>query len=1263
MIKRITQLSLTFFFGLLTISAFAQQGEIQGKVIDAKTNEGVPFANVVVFVDGVQKGGSQTDFNGAYTIKPLVAGRYEVKCTYIGYDAASVTGVNVSTDKITYVDLKLEKAGIVTKTTTIVYKKPLIEKDNTTVQKTVTKEDIANLPNRNINNIVGSASNTYQKDDGKAVQIKGSRDNATKYIVDGVPIRSGGGIGIPANSIEQLTVVTGGIPAKYGDAIGGFVNITTRGASKKFSGGAEFTTSKFLDPYGYYFGTVGINGPLLFKKEPGAKNKKPMLGYNLSFEWEHNKDGNPSAVGNWRVKSNILDSIQRNPLIKDPKSGNFVPRANYVTLKDMEQIKFKQNVANNAYRGAAKIDYNATDNITVAVGANGYFSNSHDYIRQYALFNSGKNPFTQGYSWRVFGRFTQKLGQKTNADDKEKKNTSLISNAYYTVQVDYSKSHTQTYDETHKFNAFDYGHVGKFNTLSTQTYTRANVDTLFYNGKQDTLVNVNAYFQGNFLDTMVQFTPGTENPLMANYASQYYNEVSSYGYNNPFISSLTGIQANNGLINGNRPGDVNGAWNITGRQYNGYSFSENNQFRLSVNGSVDLKPANAPDNRKHAIEFGFEFEQRVDRAYSAAPLALWNQMRLLVNKQIDGLDLANPHLVFDQYGVFRDTVKYDRLYNAKDQSYFDKALREKLGMPVNGLNFIQTDNLDPSTFSLDMFSPDELYNQGSSYVSYYGYDYTGKKLRTNPSYTDFFSKKDATRGFFSREINAYRPNYAAAYVQDKFAFRDLIFNVGVRFDRFDANTKILADPYSLYKIHSKSETSAAFNVANGGKHPDNIGDNYAVYVDDFTAKTPTIIGYRNGDTWYNALGAEVDPDVLAKGTATNSIQPYLFNEAGQKFITVKDTLFDPSQSFKDYVPQITASPRIAFSFPINEGDALFFAHYDVLAQRPNSRNFITPNQYYFFEEYAQGSVFNNPNLKPERTIDFQLGFEQKIGDNAALRLSGYYRESKNMIQVTRIQQAYPITYATFGNVDFATTKGFEVNFDLQKTANLKLNTNYSLGFADGTGSDDASQLNAILNFQSGNLRTILPLNSDVRHTFQVGADYRYSSGKDYNGPKLFKKDILANAGLNFTARARSGEPYTRHANVRSEALLNPVGNTNILGSVNGSRLPWNFKLDARADKDFTIKTKTNSEGVTRRSLYLNVYFVVQNVLNTKNINGVYAYTGNPGDDGYLASAVAQPTIQGATYSQGFIDQYLVKVNNPDNYSLPRRIRIGASVNF
>jgi hypothetical protein len=49
-------------------------------------------------------------------------------------------------------------------------------------------------------------------------------------------------------------------------------------------------------------------------------------------------------------------------------------------------------------------------------------------------------------------------------------------------------------------------------------------------------------------------------------------------------------------------------------------------------------------------------------------------------------------------------------------------------------------------------------------------------------------------------VAANKPIYNAAYIQDKFTFRDIIFRLGIRVDRYDANTKVLKDPYSLYEI-------------------------------------------------------------------------------------------------------------------------------------------------------------------------------------------------------------------------------------------------------------------------------------------------------------------------------------------------------------------------------------------------------------------------------------------------------------------------------
>ncbi|MBU3743591.1 MAG: TonB-dependent receptor [Sediminibacterium sp.] len=71
-------------------------------------------------------------------------------------------------------------------------------------------------------------------------------------------------------------------------------------------------------------------------------------------------------------------------------------------------------------------------------------------------------------------------------------------------------------------------------------------------------------------------------------------------------------------------------------------------------------------------------------------------------------------------------------------------------------------------------------------------------------------------------------------------------------------------------------------------------------------------------------------------------------------------------------------PRIAFAFPISDV-ANFFAHYDVLTQRPPSFNRLDPLQYLNVEN-NQGGFVNNPDLKPEKTIDYELGFAQVLND-------------------------------------------------------------------------------------------------------------------------------------------------------------------------------------------------------------------------------------------------------------------------------------------
>ena len=58
---------------------------LHGIVYDSKTNETMPFANVMLNKDGHQLLGTQTDFDGLFTIGAIPPGRYQLKISCVGY--------------------------------------------------------------------------------------------------------------------------------------------------------------------------------------------------------------------------------------------------------------------------------------------------------------------------------------------------------------------------------------------------------------------------------------------------------------------------------------------------------------------------------------------------------------------------------------------------------------------------------------------------------------------------------------------------------------------------------------------------------------------------------------------------------------------------------------------------------------------------------------------------------------------------------------------------------------------------------------------------------------------------------------------------------------------------------------------------------------------------------------------------------------------------------------------------------------------------
>jgi len=1248
--KLLSTLSVVVVSVGLTVAQ--NESALKVKLTDKANKETIPFANVVVDMGGIQAGVGTTNIDGEASIKPLNPGKYTVRATYVGYQSVEIKDVIISVGKTVYLEIAMNAGQELKIVEVIEYLEPLIDPD-TKSGGTVTREEYQNMASKDINSVASTTAGIYQKDEGGQLNVRGSRSNATAYYVDGQKVI--GSAGIPQSGVEQITAITGGTPAEYGDATGGIIAITTRGPASKYTGGVEFVTSgagekngksRGLDAYGYNLLGFSINGPLLGKKDSTNKITKSILGFSLSGQVVSEKDPNPSAVGFYQVNPEKLAELEQAPLRPSPLGNGYVLNSEYVRLEDLEKIKARNNVGSKAMSIAGKIQYQPTANMGITLGGSLDYKKYHDFTYEYALFNPSNNAEITKNTWRVYAKLTQKFN--SNTEKEEEKSSSVIKDAYFTLQAGYEKSTSKTQDENHKDKFFDYGYIGKFTQTKEKSYTPGTRDIYDVDG-DGTLDTINGFFLDGYQDVSLTYTPGDVNPTGTPYTNQFFD---FYGASN--VVNLLDVQSGLGLANGDRPREVYSIWRNTGRQWNGYSLDENNQFRVFAKFSADIK--------RHAIQVGFEYEQRVQRSYSLNPISLWTRMRELANFHIrdlqdDGMNdaILNTDVQYLPDGSVSPYAYYDfNRLNDGTQTQFDRSLREALGYNVNGLDFLDVDSYDKEMYSLDMFSADDLLNiGGTGYVNYYGYDHTGKKASGNPSLDDFFTKKDE-KGNFTREMGAYRPIYIAGYIIDRFDFKDLKFNVGLRIDRFDANQKVLKDKYLLYE----AKTAGELSIPN---RPGNIGDDYVVYVED--AANPSVnqvVGYRDGDTWYNAAGVEVTDPSAALGQGAGQVQPYLV-DPGDRTLS--------SKVFKDYVPQLTVMPRIAFSFPISDV-ASFNAHYDVLTQRPPDFNRLDPMQYYNVIN-NQGGYVNNPDLKPEKSVDYQIGYQQILNEkkNSTLKLTMFYIEKKDMIQTTNVVQAYPTSYNSFSNVDFGTIKGLTVEYDLRRTGGVSMTANYTLQFADGTGSSTTDGQNLV---SSGvpNLRTTHPLDFDQRHTITLNVDYRFGAKTDYRGPRLKLNkgkenekviSILENVGANVVFRAGSGTPYSKQANITREGQFGVGGgNTALDGQINGSNLPWSYKVDLRVDKNMEINF---GKGEEKKTANLTIYLQVLNLLNTRNILAVYKATGNPDDDGYLSSAQAQATISSQVDPTAFSDLYSVKLNNPSNYSRPRVIRIGLLLDF
>lgn len=1246
----------------IALHAQSGMGTLRGTVKNNITKKPMDFVSITIKLNGVTKATTLTDDDGGYVIKTLQPGEYDLYASFVGFKNVTIQSINIAPEADHFVNFVMDPSDGTTLNEVIIrHVKPLVDPGGVKGDVKTTKEILA-LGTRSVDKIAATSLGVESRAGGTPI-FRGSRADGTAYYIDGVRVQSGS-TNIPANAIDQIQVITGGTPAQYGDFVGGAISITTKAPTKTLLGGIEVTTASpftgYLDNSQYNNVQGFLSGPIKTINKGRGSEERVILGFLVSGAFTYSKS--LSAVDLYKVKDEKLKQIQETPLVPGA-AGSLFPAAEYLTNADLEKVSVRQNVNSYSADLSGNFNFQPTNNINVSLGYYGNYSQGVNWNSFHSLLNSENNAFQRNYTTRTYLQFTQTF-KNDNKDEEAKKKTSNISNAYYSVRLSYERGYGESMDADHQRDFFNYGYVGKFTTYSAPNYTRVvkglgtPADT-FRTDNGDLLYLTDYYRHTGYRDTLYTFEQDKNyNEVRGNYTRSVYDY---FGSN--LLRSPGAVRQVGGLINGDGPNGIySNMWGNVGAQQAGYGKSMNEAFNLYIQSEFSIAPKSNP-KAKHEIQIGLNVEQQFRRNYSLGTTGLWTMARLYANRQFSGLDSALYSVGLDQNGVFNDTVNFKRMIVPSEQTNFDKNFRDRLiangavdpyGKPIDQYSFIDVNSYKPSDYSLDMFSANELLNNGNSVVSYSGYDHLGRIVRKRPSINDFLTDSNA------RLLPSYQPTYFAAWVQDKFVFKDLIVRVGVRMERFDANQAVLKDPYSMVPLYTVGEAKN-LGILDAGNIPSTIGDDYIPYVDkdpDQQASNAGIggakfVGYRNGNKWYDKNGNPItDPQQIAREAKTNRNMPLLVDPKNPQLPTVA--------SFTDYVPDIKLLPRIWFSFPIST-TSQFFGTYDILTQRPNA-NVGQIDDYFYLQNRLSGGAIANPDLKMTQVTDYEIGFRQQIGQDAALGIIASYREYRNLIQLYRYVQAWPNDYTTYGNLDFSTVKSIGLEYNVRELGNITITANYQLQFADGTGSN-ANSSSALIQVGLPTLRTLVPMDFDTRHTFKFIFDYHYKEGvKEYNGPIVNGKRIFENAGFNVSFNSYSGRPYTQDLNPTPGGVQSGVVvRSPVKGTINGANLPPQFNVDLNIDKSFMFKNKKIDGSTT---VYrLRAFIMVQNLMNTANVTGVYRYTGSAYNDGFLSSPASQEQVETATNQQSYVDLYNVRMVNPDRFALPRLTRLGLALYF
>ena len=339
--------------------------------------------------------------------------------------------------------------------------------------------------------------------------------------------------------------------------------------------------------------------------------------------------------------------------------------------------------------------------------------------------------------------------------------------------------------------------------------------------------------------------------------------------------------------------------------------------------------------------------------------------------------------------------------------------------------------------------------------------------------------------------------------------------------------------------------------------------------------------------------------------------------------TIANLLY-PEAEEKEAKTKTMVSPRVGVSLPITD-KGIFHFSYGHFYQMPTLRNLYRES---YFGAGLSPTV-GNPDLKPEKTVLYEFGFQQQFGKMIGMDINLFYKDIRELLALQSIRYNSPnygpSNYSIYLNKDYGSARGLTLSltkrYDPVSRTSLWVDYTYQKSEGNSVNSG-AFYFSALSGIEEEKL--IVPLSWDQSHLLNT---------------TLIVGDP-SKTTLGLIGKISTGWPYTPS-----------IPNANFVPKPNSGRKPIQKNVDAK------LETRVSVRGY-RIGLFIRVY----NLFDLRNERYVFDDTGTAKYTyEYRSNQESEQLIE--NYGMPGLHTWEDYVTRPNYYSSPRSFKLGLSLDL